>query len=202
MISISKLFGRKTWALLFIAAAIAGAVLIFWTLKGKKIESSRGKASPAESEIDINDQDVATIKDEILDDGYSKIIPSGMKAVNIPVSFFGDCSVLDVGDRVDIISTYYDMEIGRLHSEKIISAKEIIMLETGGVSGMENKMSLGGSIIPEDMPVPGTAIDMGNILVMTFFLKDEEILTSFTALEKGILYLALCPGNMETGRND
>ena len=59
-------------------------------------------------------------------------------------------------------------------------------------------MSLGSSIIPED--ISGTrGVDMGNILVMTFFLRDEEVLKSFTAIESGILYLALCPDGREEG---
>ena len=85
------------------------------------------------------DQDDTGSVDGIFIEGLSKMIPSGMKAVSLPVSIFGDCSSLKEGDRVDIISTYYDREKGILDSEKIISAREIIALETGGEPGMVDR---------------------------------------------------------------
>ena len=86
-----------------------------------------------------------------------------------------------------------------LHSEKIISAKEIIGLGSGDGTIREDTIFLGDAILPDDISGSGIAGEVGSILVMTFFLRDEEILRSFTALESGILYLALCPQENSSG---
>jgi hypothetical protein len=93
---------------------------------------------------------------------------------------------------VDIISTYYKEEMGNLYSERIITASEIIRLEAGGSQGSKDDVALGNTLIYDGISGTGTSIDMGKILVLTFFLKDNEVLRSFTALESGMLYVALC----------
>ena len=101
---------------------------------------------------------------------------------------------------MDIISTYYRQEEGNLYSERIITAREIIKLEGGGKHYMETGGITGDLFMPEGISGTGTAADMGNILVMTLFLTDTEVIRSFTALERGMLFVALCP-EYETGGN-
>jgi hypothetical protein len=122
-------------------------------------------------------------------------VPLGMKEINLPVNFFGDHTILKVGDRVDVISTYYKEEADSLFSERIITASEIIRLKAEGSQEIKDDLHLGDAFIYDGISGTGTSIDMGNILVMTFFLTDNQVLKSFTALESGMLYIALCPAN-------
>ena len=95
---------------------------------------------------------------------------------------------------MDIISVFYNRSTDLLHAEKIISGKEIIRLESGNGSDRGNTASLSDAIFPDDISGTAATNNISSILVITFFLRDEELLKSFKALESGILYLALCSG--------
>ena len=126
MKKIMYILRKRPGILLFIIAAIAGASLIFLFLGG--IEKDGGDAGvlskeTADIEVDKNEDEQGN---GIYKRRLAIKVPTGMKAVNLPVNFFGDYSVLHEGDRVDIISTYYNSETGILGSEKIISEKTIV----------------------------------------------------------------------------
>jgi len=183
-----RLHGKKIWIISFVAAAIAGAILIFWLLKGRENVNGGENVSFIEEEVVQEEAIEPDGMEADSDYALTVSIPDGLKAVNLPVSFFGDPGLLGEGDRIDIISVYYEADTGIFDSKRIISSREIIRLEYKEGSSQDS----GGSIIP-DISISSTAVDTGNILVLTFFLTDDEILDSFTALEKGMLYVAVCP---------
>jgi len=127
---------------------------------------------------------------------FSSYIPYGLRAVSIPVSFYGDKSLLKEGDSVDLISTYYDRESGVLYSETVLSEKEIILI--GGIqgeshSGDENDREdfLFDTVITGSSDNSGS----GNLLIITFYLSKSEVDKIFLSLERGILNLSICPQN-------
>lgn len=189
---------NRPGVLLFLVAVITGVLLIVWFFRGD--EEDLTGTEPVSEEIKVyeaGEKNSTGISNK--DKAY--IIPAGFKAVNLPVNFFGDRSVLNEGDCVDIISTCYDRDKGMISSEKIISKKKVIHLNYENGTGTEDYDSIRDSIIPGDLYLSGTAIDSGKILIITFFLKDDEVLRSFTALESGILYLAICNDGKEPGKN-
>lgn len=196
MIKISK---KIIWAVIFIILVIVGTFILIWLFKsGSEDQSYQVEYSEEETVVEENSLSLEEEQKEI-----HRGIPQGMKEINLPVSFFGDHKVLEKGNRVDIISTYYKEEAGSLYSERIIADREIIRLESGKSQEIEDDLSLGDVLIYDGISGTGAAIDMSNILVMTFFLTDDEVLKSFTALESGMLYIALCPenGQIEWGNN-
>jgi hypothetical protein len=179
---------KKIWIVFFIAAA-AGTFIIVWLLRPGAGDASYPVGDPGV--IAAAEEDIFLEMEE--QEEPQKEVPRGLKEVNLPVSFFGDDEALGEGDKVDIISTYYKEEAGSLFSERIITASEIIRLN--GVRNLETEDSLTFSDVIISDGISGTvaALDMGNILVLTLFLTDDEVLKSFTALESGMLYIALCP---------
>ena len=185
MIKISR---KMIWAVLFITVAAVGAFILVWLFRPGAEDTSSQIAGHEEKAAVEEDMPVyAEEKEELL-----KEVPRGMKEINLPVKYFGDHTVLNEGDRVDIISTYYKEEMGSLFSERIITASEVIKLEAGKSQEIEDNLPLGDAFIYDGISRAGAAMNIGNILVMTFFLTDDEVLKSFTALESGMLYIALC----------
>lgn len=191
---ISLILKNRISAVLFIIAAIIGAILIFWYLASIRQSDAASEALEQKSGIEDEQQDAEGIIGGYLDD-LSGQIPSGMKAVNLPISFFGDHSILKVGDRIDIISTYYDKESSVLQAEMILLKKEIIGLGSGRGTDEDGHESIDGSIFPEVSFGADVNNGISRILIITFFLRDEEIVRSFIAIESGMLYLSLCPEN-------
>jgi hypothetical protein len=194
---ISLILKNKISAVLFIIAAVIGAILIFWYLASIRQSDAVSEAPEQRSGMEDEQQDAEGIigDQEVLLSDLPGQIPSGMKAVNLPISFFGDHSIPKTGDRIDIISTYYDKESGRLHAEVILSEKEIIGLGSGQGTDEDSYGSISDSIFPEVSFGANVNNGISRILVITFFLRDEEIVRSFMAIESGMLYLSLCPGN-------
>lgn len=194
---ISLILKNKISAVLFIIAAIIGAILIIWYLKAVMQNNAADETLEQKSGIEDEQQDVEGIvgDHEVCLDDLSGLIPSGMKAVNLPISFFGNHLTLKIGDRIDIISTYYDKESGVLHAEVILSGKEIISLGSGQGTYEDRHGSISSSIFPEVSSGADVNNRISRILIITFFLRDEEIVRSFTAIESGMLYLSLCPQN-------
>jgi len=186
----------KMPAVIFIIAALIGAILIIWYLKAASGNDTSSEVPEQEIEAqDMQDMEGASEYSGDPQNDLSGRIPQGMKAVNLPISFFGSSMMLKTGDKVDIISTYYNKESAMLYAETILSEKEIIALESGQGQEEDSYGSIGGNIFPESSF--GADINNGTnrTLIITFFLEGEEIVKSFKAIESGMLYLALCPGN-------
>ena len=130
----------------------------------------------------------------------SSSIPSGYRAINLPISFFGDISIMEKGDMVDIVSVLYDSSSSELYSEVILAQKKIIML--GCDEDMRDQETVSGSDylsggIFGDLPSnSGGSNQLKKTLIITFYLKPEEVENAFMAIEGGQLYLSLCPAEM------
>ncbi|GAG74842.1 unnamed protein product, partial [marine sediment metagenome] len=124
---------------------------------------------------------------------FSSYIPKNLRAVSVPVNYFGDSSLLRTGDRVDIISTYYEYSGGELKSDTILSEKEVILAESNFGSSMSNSIGDNGNFLL------GTATEedfrsgsLGSFIIMTFYLEPGEVEIIFLALERGVLNLSIC----------
>lgn len=192
--------------IIFIIAAIIGGILIFWYINNKE-ENNSGNQEYAEIQesISVDGEEDVQIFGENTPSGdhgqpLSSTIPHGLRAVSLPISFFGDSSGIKQGDRVDIISVFYDPGSSELYSEVILSQKEIILLgNTGKDQDPGTYQDAGGSGyfgdgILGDLPSGnGVSGQLKKILVITFYLEAAEVQKAFMAIESGQLYLALCP---------
>jgi Flp pilus assembly protein CpaB len=128
--------------------------------------------------------------------GFSSYIPYKSRAVSVPVNFYGDKSLIRAGDRVDIISTYYETDSGNIYSDLVLSEKEIVFIsndpdEDLSVEGNTSGGFLVDSIFENSSIEPGYA----SILILTFYLDCIEVKEVFSALEKGVLNLSICSSN-------
>ena len=199
--------------IIFIIAAVIGGILIFWYINNKGenndpeqeyIETQESISSDGEADPQISGEDISS-----KDNGkpVSSSIPYGLRAVNLPISFFGDVSVVREGDKVDIISVFYDPGSNELYSEVILRQKEIILLgNTGKDQDSGIYQDTGGSGyfgdgILGDLPSGNDASrQIKKILVITFYLEADEVERAFMAIESGQLYLSLCSaGSGENG---
>lgn len=153
--------------------------------------------------VDIQEGEIIT-KDKLEGSGsgngfnlsFSSYIPYGMRAVSIPVNFYGDGSLVKEGDKVDLISTYYDPSGSILCSETIMAEKEIILIG-GNVEESHTVDESGmGSLLP------GSAADTGlfsygnkNSLVITFYLSKSEAEEAYMAIERGRVNISICCRN-------
>lgn len=193
--------------IIFVIAAIIGGILIFWYINNKEAENNSSNQEYAEIQenIPVNEDADVQISEEnasFKDHGQllSSSIPYGLRAVNLPISFFGDASGIRQGDRVDIISVFYDPGSNELYSEVILSQKEIILLENTGKDqdpGMYQDAGgseyFGDGIFEDISPGNGVSGQYKKILVITFYLESIEAEKAFMAIESGQLYLSLCP---------
>jgi len=131
---------------------------------------------------------------------FSSYIPKNLRAVSVPVNYFGDSSLLRTGDRVDIISTYYEYSGGELKSDTILSEKEVILAESNFGNSMSNSIGDNGNFLL------GTATEedfrsgsLGSFIIMTFYLEPSEVEIIFLALERGVLNLSICSQNRSAG---
>ncbi len=126
---------------------------------------------------------------------FSSYIPYDLRAVSIPVSFYGDRSLLEEGDRIDLISVYYDEGSGSLYSKTVLSEKEIILLDSNPEdSNSGNENDTGNFLM--DPVITDSRVDSnyGNLLIITFYLKRAETEEVFLALERGVINISVCPG--------
>lgn len=135
-----------------------------------------------------------------LSPGFSSCIPYQLRAVSIPVNFYGDRSLIRPGDRVDIISTCYEPESGVIYSDTVLSEKEVVLIRNspeGSRSGEEN----GSGDFLVDSIFNSSSVDQGyaNMLIMTFYLDVSETEEIFLVLEKGVLNLSICPVSYTQG---
>lgn len=193
--------------IIFVIAAIIGGILIFWYISSNEDENNSSNQEYAEIQESISadgNEDVR-ISGENTSSGdhgqpLSSSIPYGLRAVSLPISFFGDVSAIREGDRVDIISVFYDSGSNELYSEVILDQKEIILLgNTGKDQDPGTYQDTGGSgyfgdRILGDLPYGnGVSGQLKKILVITFYLEVIEAQKAFMAIESGQLYLSLCP---------
>ena len=125
---------------------------------------------------------------------FSTYIPLNKSAVTIPAIFWGDKSIINEGDKVNIISTYYENENGNLKSEIVLSEKEIVIISKQQSQEDEiNNKSTGLSLLSKnDLEIK----DNKNNIYLTFYLNNDETTAIFEAIEKGNLYIALCSSKM------
>jgi len=146
----------------------------------------KGEIIPSEKIKGINESNNNSMK-------FSTYIPLFKKAATMPITYWGDISLISIGDRVDVVSTYYEKDTSNLKSEIVLSNKEIII-----ISSQQNKDN------KDQQDNSGLSIlNSGNVLAeesrtlyLTFYLGEEEIKTIFGAIEKGSLNIAICSLNI------
>jgi hypothetical protein len=201
---------QKLPMIIFLIAAVIGGIFIFWYLNNKEDHNT-------------GNQDISGIQESISDNEYSDIeisggngtsryygqllsssIPHGMRAISLPVSFFGEVLSIREGDRVDIISVFYDPGSNELCSEVILTEKEIIIFENNGKDKefREYQDTVNSGYLSEGI---FSGISSGNnnssqikkIIVITFYLETIEVEKAYRAIESGQLYLSLYPADSE-----
>lgn len=196
---------QKLPLIIFIIAAIIGGILIFWYINNKEENNNGSNQEYAETQesLSVNgDEDVQISGEDIFsgDQGQplSSSIPYGLRAVNLPISFFGDVRAIREGNRVDIISVFYDPGSNELYSEVILYQKEIILLgntgkdQDSGIYQDTGDSGYFGDGILGDLPSGNdTSSQLKKILVITFYLEANEVEKAFKAVEGGQLYLSL-----------
>ena len=126
--------------IIFIIVAVIGGILIFWYISNKEDHNNRNQEiSGIQESISDNEYSDTEISGENDFSGYygqqlSSSIPHGLRAISLPISFFGEVSSIREGDRVDIISVFYDPGSNELYSEVILNEKEIIIFENNYIS--------------------------------------------------------------------
>ena len=128
---------------------------------------------------------------------FSAYIPLFKKAATIPITYWGDISLINIGDKIDVISTYYEKDSSNLRSEIVLSNKEIIIISSRQNQDNKNQQENSGLSI----------LNSGNVLTeesrtlyLTFYMSEEEIKTVFASIEKGNLNIAICSSNLSEER--
>lgn len=158
---------------------------------GKKVT-----ADILKGEIITEDKIEGKVSDNDFSYSFSYHIPDGMRAVSVPVSFYGDRTLIKEGDKVDLISTYYTPETGELHSETVLSEKEIILIDKNQrQSDSENKGESENFILGSVTGENFISSYNKNYLIITFYLTCSEAEEIFRAIEMGVVNLSICHGN-------
>ncbi len=127
---------------------------------------------------------------------FSTYIPVYKKAATIPVTYWGDISLISVGDKIDVISTYYEKDSSNLKSEIVLAGKEIIIISGQENQDNENKKNNSAlSILSPDTVL----INESQMIYFTFYLSEEEIKKVFEAIQKGNLNIAICSSKQPMG---
>lgn len=128
---------------------------------------------------------------------FSSYIPYELRAVSIPVNFYGDRTLLEEGDHIDLISIYYDEGSGTLYSETVLSEKEIILLGSNSGDSNSGKENDTGNFLMDPL-ITDSRIGSGydNFLIVTFYLSKAEAEEIFLALERGVINISVCPGDI------
>ena len=201
---------HKLPVIIFVIAAVIGGVLIFWYINNREENISIGQEyAETQESISTDGEEVSQIlggDTSSKDHGQpvSSSIPNGLRAVNLPISFFGDVSAIREEDRVDIISVFYDPGSNDLYSEIILGQKEIIILEgnedtldPGKYQDASDSGYLSSGIFSDMSSGNNNCNQLKKILVITFYLEANEVEKAFKAIEGGQLYLSLCPADNE-----
>jgi Flp pilus assembly protein CpaB len=125
---------------------------------------------------------------------FSSYIPKDKKAVTIPVLYYGDPSMIKIGDKVDIISTYYNPDEDSFTARTIMSDKEIIF-----ISGSNKQDQTDNDINDSKSQFELLDLYNGNLsdndtgkLMITFYLNREETEDLFKNHDRGVLHLSIC----------
>jgi Flp pilus assembly protein CpaB len=170
---------------------IAGKITALDIVKGEIISSD--KIQGVESLKDLNYL------------AFSSYIPSGLRAVSIPVNYYGEKSLLSVGDKIDLISTLFEKSTDSIISQTILWDKEIILID-----GKSSSNDLGdltsqqeNTGITSDLPALGSILQTGTAeglksgnCILTLYLKPMEVEAVFLALQTGTINLSICPKNI------
>ncbi len=193
--------------IIFIIAALIGGVLIFWYISNKEEGNSSVEISGIQENIsDIEYEDMEMPGEEastgFFGQSLSSSIPYGFRAVSLPISFFGDVQALREGDKVDIISVFYDPGSNELYSETILSRKEIIILKNNkdtpdpeNYQGTSSSGYLSSGIFNDMSSGSNNRSQLKKMIVITFYLEANEVERAFEAIEGGQLYLSICPAD-------
>jgi len=125
---------------------------------------------------------------------FSAYIPKGRKAVTVPVTYYGDPDMITIGDKVDIISTYYSRDDNNLIAETVLSEREIVFISKNGRVNLENQdESFRESQLDLlDFTNGNPAGSTTNKLMVTFYLSKEETENLFRSFESGELNISIC----------
>ncbi|MHB1347416.1 MAG: flagella basal body P-ring formation protein FlgA [Candidatus Humimicrobiaceae bacterium] len=127
---------------------------------------------------------------------FSSYIPLFEKAAAVPVIYWGDISLICIGDKIDVISTYYEKDSGDLKSEIVLANKEIIIIYSQKNQEDENLKNNSALSVLNPETVLGNE---SKRLCLTFYLNDEEMKKVFGALQKGELNIAICSSRQMKG---
>jgi hypothetical protein len=190
--------------IIFIIITVIGGVFIFWYINNRE-RGNRGEITEIQKNIsDTVDETMETIGVQASSSYYghpfSSSIPSGFRAVNLPISFFGDIAAVVEGDKVDIISVFYDPGLNELYSEVILRQKKIIAFQSndntsdlGNYQGASSSGYFSGGVFNDFSSGNINNSQLKKILVLTFYLEVFEVEIAFGAIESGQLYLSICP---------
>ena len=139
---------------------------------------------------------------------FSASIPPGLRAVSIPVNYYGEKSLPDIGDRVDIISIFFDSKNDTIVCNTVLQRKEIILMEGRSHDSADAEDAVDSGNIDGSGPVMLGGFDgilTGNEktgsssgpVIMTFYLSPNEVERIFLSLESGTLNASVCPGGNE-----
>jgi Flp pilus assembly protein CpaB len=129
---------------------------------------------------------------------FASYIPEGLRAVSVPVNYYGDDSILKAGDKVDVISVYYDQTNSQLISELILGEKEIVVISNQkslpeSKSGSQANMDKNDSLLANNIFDSNYSTQTLSSSIITFYLTISEEEKIFLSLERGVLNLSICP---------
>jgi len=161
---------------------------------GKKTGSTISKGEII-SILDIDE--IHTEKEDYLK--FSSYIPAGLRATSIAVNYYGDNSLLNCGDRIDIISTFYDKNSDTLISNTVLEGKEIILIE-GKKNRQQHTDDYKDNSKTENLSILDGVFEgdideriKSSLIVITLYLRPEEVEDVFLAMEMGALNISICP---------
>lgn len=138
---------------------------------------------------------------------FSSYIPTGLRAVSIPVTYYGEHVLINTGDFVDIISTYYESSEEKIISETVLSFKEVVLIAGGNtdqdaVNNTDDKMNFNQQ--RPTSPMFDGVLDNSpeqdiktNKIIVTFYLLPEEVEKIMLAFHLGTLNVSICPSRQK-----
>ncbi len=137
---------------------------------------------------------------------FSAYIPEGFRAISIPVNYYGDSSLIRVGDKVDLISTYYDKSGEQLISEIVLAAKEVIFIQnnygSNSTKNPDNQVNEGkNDFLFSGITGESPGNNLSNLIILTFYLQPAEVENIFLALDRGAINISICPKQAQSLKN-
>jgi len=139
---------------------------------------------------------------------FSSYIPSGLRAVSIPVNYYGEKSLLNIGDKIDLVSTLYEKAADSIISQTILWDKEIILIngksssnDLEDITGQQDNTGITNELPSLDNILQTSTVagsKSGNC-ILTLYLNPQEVEAVFLALQTGTINLSICPKNISDG---